>query len=231
MNRKFLGLILLPAIFIILFTGCEKKYVKLEDVEILNFTAPVKNEEIAVISVKDYGDIKIKLFPEQCPKGVENFKRLITEKNYYDGVTFHRVISGFMIQSGDPTGTGNGGESIWGEGFFQEINSGLRHFPGAVSYATADDKLNNSQFFIVTGQTGFDFYEMAQTGKYFPDNVAELYNEIGGYPSLDENYEVFGQVIDGLDICFEIADVPTDENNRPADEIIIEKAEIIPFNE
>lgn len=231
MIKKFIQIFICSVILIFTLTGCERKYVMLDDVDILNYTAPVQNEEIAVISIKDYGDIKIKLFPEQCPKGVENFKRLITEKNYYDGVAFHRIINGFMIQSGDPTGTGAGGESIWNEGFSQEISSGLRHFSGAVSYATADDKLNGSQFFIVTGQIGFDFSEIAGQGYYFPANVAKTYNEKGGYPSLDGKYEVFGQVFEGMDICFKIAEVPTDENDRPVQDIIIEKAEIIPFSE
>ncbi|HBN10564.1 MAG TPA: peptidylprolyl isomerase [Ruminococcus sp.] len=211
-----------------IFSGCGRKYVSLDDVEILNYTRPQSGEKIAVISIKDYGDIKIKLFPEQCPKGVENFEKLI-ESGYYDGTVFHRVIQNFMIQGGDPTGTGSGGESIWGDGFEQEINSGLRHFSGAVSYATSDDKLNGSQFFIVTGASDIDFQSLSDNGYYFPENVADMYESAGGYPPLDGNYEVFGQVFEGLEICFKIAAVQTDENNRPVSDIIIEKAQITEF--
>lgn len=228
MIRKIISFIMISALCVTIFSGCGRKYVSLDDVEILNYTKPQENEKIAVISVKDYGDIKIKLFPEQCPEGVENFEKLI-ESGYYDGTVFHRVIQNFMIQGGDPTGTGNGGESIWGDGFEQEINSGLRHFSGAVSYATASDKLNGSQFFIVTGASDIDFQSLSDNGYYFPENVADMYQSTGGYPPLDGDYEVFGQVFEGLDICFEIAAVQTDENDRPVSDIIIEKAQITEY--
>ena len=228
MVKKITSLIICSLIIVLSFTGCGK-YVQLEDVEILNYELPQQNEEIAVISIKDYGDIKIKLFPEQCPKGVENFKRLINELQYYDGVIFHRVIKDFMIQTGDPQGNGTGGKSIWGDGFEQEINSGLRHFSGAVSYATGADKLNGSQFFIVTGTTDNDFKAFADGGYYFPANVADMYGSAGGYPTLDGNYEVFGQVFEGLDICFEISQTETDENDKPLEDIVIEKAEITKY--
>lgn len=195
--------------------------------EILNFTEPQEGEEIAVFDIKDYGQIKIKLFEAQCPKGVENFKSLI-ESGYYDGITFHRVINHFMIQSGDPTGSGSGGESKWGKGFTQEISSNLRHFAGAVSYATATDKLNGSQFFIVTGDeidsSHFDSLKK-QYGKDYPDTAKERYYEKGGYPYLDGDYEVFGQVIEGLDICFEIAKVET-VKDKPVKDVVISSAKL-----
>lgn len=195
--------------------------------KIINFTEPVEGEEIAILDITGYGQVKIKLFPEQCPRGVENFKALI-KKGYYDGVTFHRVIKDFMIQGGDPTGTGSGGSSIWGQGFQQEINNSLRHFSGAVSYATASDKLNNSQFFIVTGlesvpEQHFQNLE-DQYGKTYPDAVMDFYAEKGGYPFLDGDYEVFGQVIEGLDICFKIAEQQTDASDKPTEDVIINYA-------
>ncbi len=198
-----------------------------ESDEIYNFTEPVEGEKVAVLDIEGYGQVKIKLFPEQCPKGVENFENLINS-GYYDGLTFHRVIKDFMIQGGDPTGTGGGGQSIWGKGFAQEINTGLRHFSGAVSYATAIDKLNGSQFFIVTGLTNIDsdHFDSLQTqyNKSYSDEVKELYYEKGGYPFLDGDYEVFGQVFEGLDICFEIASVATDSSDKPTDEVVINYA-------
>jgi cyclophilin family peptidyl-prolyl cis-trans isomerase len=192
---------------------------------VINFTEPVEGEKIAVFDIEGYGKIKIKLFPEQCPKGVENFEYLINE-GYYDGVTFHRVIKDFMIQGGDPTGTGSGGESKWGKGFEQEINSSLRHFAGALSYATASDKLNKSQFFIVTGLTDIDDSYFNSLQGTYPDSVKELYSEKGGYPFLDGDYEVFGQVFEGLDICFEIAETETDSSDKPKKDVVISSAVI-----
>ena len=202
-----------------------------EDNEGLNFIMPVKGEEIVVFDIKDYGEIKIKLFPDECPKGVENFKTHV-ENGYYDGITFHRVIKDFMIQGGDPLGSGMGGESIWGTGFKQEINAGLRHFAGALSYATAQDKLNGSQFFIVTGipGTALDQDYMDTVEKYYAkgysDSVIKAYGEKGGYPTLDNDYEVFGQVFEGLEICFEIAETPTNSSDKPMSDVVITKATI-----
>lgn len=235
MLKKILCLAVSAVMILGTFVSCEKKMVTLDDVEILNFSQPQQGEEIAVITVKDYGDIKIKLFPEQCPNGVENFKTLINNYEYYDSTIFHRVIEEFMIQGGDPSGTGSDGKSMWGTGFSQEINSGLCHFSGAVAYAVGDDKLNGSQFYIVTGLTDisnedFENLAAADTPKYYPSNVIDMYCEKGGYPYLDGDYEVFGQVFEGLDICFEIASVETDDNDKPLEDIVIEKAEIVEYN-
>lgn len=94
------------------------------------------------------GDITVQLYPNEAPKAVENF---IThaKAGYYDGITFHRVINDFMIQGGDPTGTGRGGESIWGESFEDEFSSSLHNFRGALSMANSGTDTNGSQFFIV----------------------------------------------------------------------------------
>lgn len=111
------------------------------------FDLPEDGEEIAVLTIKDYGEIKIRLFPDSAPKAVENFKGLIKE-GYYDGIIFHRVIQDFMIQGGDPTGTGTGGESIWGGSFEDEFNLNLLNFTGSVSMANSGKNTNGSQFFI-----------------------------------------------------------------------------------
>jgi len=94
------------------------------------------------------GDITVVLYPEQAPKAVENFLTL-AEEGYYDGVSFHRVINNFMIQGGDPTATGAGGESMWGEDFEDELNDQLHNFRGALSMANGGINTNGSQFFIV----------------------------------------------------------------------------------
>ena len=94
------------------------------------------------------GDITVQLYPEQAPKAVENFIGL-AKKGYYDGIIFHRIIQDFMIQGGDPTGTGRGGESIWGGSFEDEFSPELHNFRGALSMANSGTDTNGSQFFIV----------------------------------------------------------------------------------
>ena len=103
------------------------------------------------MTIKDYGDIKIKLFPEEAEKGVENFTGLAKD-GYYDNLIFHRVINDFMIQGGDPLGNGTGGESIWGDKFDGGTSENLIHTAGAVAYANSGStSTNGSQFYIVTG--------------------------------------------------------------------------------
>lgn len=108
---------------------------------------PADGEEIAVLHTS-MGDIRIRLFPDAAPKAVENFKGLIND-GYYNGIVFHRVIDNFMIQGGDPTATGSGGESIWGEPFEDEFNTNLINLRGALSMANSGVDTNGSQFFIV----------------------------------------------------------------------------------
>ena len=133
-------------------TGCGKKEAGLSEEKIINYDMPAEGEKIVELNIKDYGTVKIRLFAEECPKAVENFLGLVEQK-YYDELIFHRVVKDFVIQGGDPKGNGTGGESMWGTGFKQEISSKLCHFEGALAYAVASDKLNNSQFYIVTGTT------------------------------------------------------------------------------
>ena len=110
---------------------------------------PVSGETVATMKTS-MGDIKIRLFPEAAPKTVENFTTH-AKNGYYDGLIFHRVINDFMIQGGDPTGTGCGGESIWGSTFEDEFCTDLHNLRGALSMANAGPGTNGSQFFIVHG--------------------------------------------------------------------------------
>ena len=214
-------------------SACERKQVVLDDAQIINFTAPEVGEEIVVLTIQDYGDVKIKLFPEETPSGVENFTTLV-KNGFYDELIFHRVVKDFVIQGGDPKGNGTGGVDCWGNsGFAQTISNKLCHFTGAVAYATASDKLNNSQFYIVTGAevTADQFTSLSQYyGKAFSNNVQDLYYTWGGQPYLDNDYEIFGQVFDGLDICLEIQNVNVDSNNKPKSQVVIEKAEVIEYD-
>jgi peptidyl-prolyl cis-trans isomerase B (cyclophilin B) len=140
------------------------------------------------------GDIRIQLFPEQAPKTVQNFVEL-SKNGYYNGVIFHRVIPDFMIQGGDPTGTGMGGESIYGGPFEDEFSMDVFNIRGALSMANAGPNTNGSQFFIVQNTNLPYQKEQLVTGGW-PEEIAEVYAGQGGTPHLDGRHTVFGQVID-----------------------------------
>lgn len=154
---------------------------------------PADGEEIAVLHTS-MGDIRIRLFPDAAPKAVENFKGLIND-GYYNGIVFHRVIDNFMIQGGDPTATGSGGESIWGEPFEDEFNTNLINLRGALSMANSGVDTNGSQFFIVqAGDTE------SMTEEYFEsieDENGKSVNE--KVEDQLEMYELYGYSGDQLD--------------------------------
>lgn len=215
----------------------------LPDVEIHNFIMPEEGEKIAVISVKDYGEIKIKLFPEDAPKGVENFVGL-AEMNYYDELIFHRVIPNFMIQGGDPKGNGKGGKSLWGDKFEGGTSENLYHFTGAVAYANSEGtSTNGSQFYIVNTPDGYLSSACAELNAVDPDsynwpkNVAEMYDKVGGVPYLDGGYTVFGQVFEGIDVVRAISEVETDQDpysptaDKPLKQVLMESVRIEEYHE
>ena len=147
------------------------------------------------------GTIRFELLEEDAPKTTENF-RLLAEKGLYDGVIFHRVIKGFMIQGGDPTGTGRGGQSAWGGRFNDEINRSSELYrgdytKGTVAMANAGPNTNGSQFFIMHTD----------------------------YP-LPPSYTKFGQVIEGQDGVDKIATTPTHPGDRPKSDVRMEKVTI-----
>lgn len=208
---------------------------KQNDAVIHNFEMPEIGEKIAVITVKDYGDIKIKLFPEVASKGVENFTGL-ADMGYYDELIFHRIISNFMIQGGDPKGNGTGGKSIWGDQFDGGIPEGLYHFSGAVAYANSGStSTDGSQFYIVNTPEGYLQNTCEELMQYdpstysWPQNVVEMYNEKGGTPFLDGSYTVFGQVFEGLDIVRELGNVETDSNDKPLKQVQMESVKIVDY--
>ena len=152
---------------------------------------------VAVIKT-NMGTIEIELFADQTPKTVENFVGL-SEKGYYNGVIFHRVIKNFMIQCGDPTGTGRGGASFWGGKFEDEFVSDLKHdTPGMLSMANAGPNTNGSQFFITLVAT----------------------------PWLDGKHTVFGKVINGMDVVNEIGKVKTGAGDKPVNDVVMEEVTI-----
>lgn len=180
--------------------------------------------EIEAEMITNRGTIRIKLFPEIAPKTVENF--VTHSKNgYYDGLIFHRVIPEFMIQGGDPDGRGTGGESIWGESFEDEFSTEAFNLRGALSMANAGPNTNGSQFFIVQkpDMPADMLGQMEQAG--FPVEVIEAYKQ-GGTPWLDGRHTVFGHVIEGMDVVDEIANLPTGMQDKPVNDVVIEKINI-----
>ncbi len=187
---------------------------------------PQKNETVAVFHT-NHGDIAVRLFPEHAPKAVENFTTH-AKNGYYDGLIFHRVINDFMIQGGDPTGTGCGGESIWGAPFKDQFSLVLHNLRGSLSMADAGPGTNGSQFFIVQAKAVSPALlgQMAQLRDYFPEEAEQAYREVGGTPHLDYRHTVFGQVYDGMDVVDEIAAVKTGAGDRPCDDVVINTIEV-----
>lgn len=173
------------------------------------------------------GAMTLKLFPEQAPKTVANLLAL-AKSGYYDGVIFHRIIKEFMVQGGDPTGTGMGGESIYGESFEDEFSADLYHIRGALSMANAGPNTNGSQFFIVqNSKLAFSKKELTRGG--WPEAIAEVYASKGGTPHLDRRHTVFGQVADETSyaVLDKIANLATDFADKPLEDVVIERVEVL----
>jgi len=185
----------------------------------------LKNEHGSQAIIQtNYGNIVLQLFDEKAPKTVKNFVEL-AKQQYYDGVIFHRVIPDFMIQGGDPTGTGTGGKSIYGDSFADEFSDKLFNLRGALSMANAGPDTNGSQFFIVTNQTLSANMQGQMQEAGYPDEIITAYKD-GGAPWLDFRHTVFGQVIDGLDVVDTIGNVSTTSQDQPINEVVIHTIEI-----
>src|SRR5262245_4530285 len=156
-------------------------------------------DEIGVIET-NMGTIKVKFFSDAAPKAVENFKGL-AKKGYYNGVTFHRVIDRFMIQGGDPTGTGAGGKSLWDKPFADEFSPKYRFDrKGLLAMANAGPGTNGSQFFITLVPT----------------------------PHLNDHHTIFGEVIGGMDVVEKIGKVKTGSMDKPVQAVTMTKVTIAP---
>ena len=163
---------------------------------LISFSTLLFSADTNVVFETTKGKIEFKLFPEIAPKTVENFVGL-TKKGYYDGIIFHRVIKNFMIQGGDPTGSGRGGNSIWGKPFKDEFSPGIVFDrSGILAMANAGRNTNGSQFFITTKPT----------------------------PWLNGRHTIFGEVVDGFDVINEIENSRVDGRDKPNQEIKIIKA-------
>lgn len=189
----------------------------------------VKSGDTVALMHTNMGDIEIKLFAEHAPKTVENFTTH-AKNGYYNGLIFHRVINDFMIQGGDPTGTGMGGESIWGHSFEDEFTPELHNLRGALCMANAGPNTNGSQFFIVQASSVpqnmlEQMKDLADRG--FPPEVTEAYAKLGGTPWLDFRHTVFGQVVSGMDTVDAIARCEVGANDKPVNDVIINTIDII----
>ncbi|MGX7328662.1 peptidylprolyl isomerase [Enterococcus bulliens] len=202
--------------------------VDLNSLDLPQLDPNVKDDEDLVQVNTTEGAIKIKLFPKIAPKAVENFVTHAKE-GYYNGVTFHRIIEDFMIQSGDPKGDGTGGESIWGKGFAAEISNQLYHLNGALSMASSSAPNSlGSQFFIVQN------HEDKSDGlaiQYYPQKIIDAYKN-GGDPQLDGKYAVFGQVIEGMNVVDKIAKQEvttsdTGEQSKPVNPVKITSIDVL----
>ena len=162
---------------------------------------PYNNNEVNNMNRKVYfhtnlGDFTAELFEDKAPKTAGNFLELV-EKGFYDGVIFHRVIDDFMIQGGDPTGTGMGGP---GYTIDDEFGPGLAHSSeGILSMANAGPNTGGSQFFITLVPT----------------------------PWLDGHHAIFGKITEGMDVVHKIGSTPTDFADRPLEDVVMEKVEIV----
>lgn len=193
----------------------------------LQLTKPEKGDIVAIMHTT-MGDIKIKLFADKTPKTFENFTTH-AKNGYYNGLIFHRVIKDFMIQGGDPMGTGIGGESIWGTKFEDEFTPELHNLRGALSMANSGPNTNGSQFFIVQANSVPEnmLEQMKDLPEAFPEDCAKAYAEMGGTPWLDYRHTVFGQVYEGMDVVDAIANVKTGMGDKPVVAVEIENIEII----
>lgn len=252
--RKIFAMMLTATMFatVVLLSACNNNSPdtveeRAEGVSFTQLEGPRTGDPIAIIRTS-MGDITARLFPEYAPRTVENFVTH-SRNGFYDGIIFHRVLEQFMIQTGDPTGTGMGGESIWGAPFEDEVGVGMHHIRGALSMANTNNaahgifNTNGSQFFIVQNSDinhqnpGFREeleYVMQIEGHWFRDNVPDPfiqhYIEHGGtlhldYPGMGQGFRhsVFGQVIDGWDVLDAIAAVPVvnPQTGRPVEEVYI----------
>lgn len=173
------------------------------------------------------GDIRVRLFGTEAPLAVENFTTH-AKNGYYNGLKFHRVIRDFMIQGGDPNGTGTGGESIWGRPFKDEFTPLLHNLRGALSMANAGPGTNGSQFFIVqaTSVPAQMLEQMKQIPDSFPPEAVEAYANLGGTPWLDFRHTVFGQVVEGMEVVDAIASVEVGPSDQPVQDVLIDRVEI-----
>ncbi len=194
------------------YSVSEQNGTKIYNVEDVSLVESDKQTDLVLILVKNYGAMVAELYPDVAPITVKNFKKLIGNK-FYDGLIFHRVISNFMIQTGDPDGIGTGGsdEKIKGEFKINGVENDLSHKRGVLSMARAgsnpetSETLNSasSQFFIVQADSTY----------------------------LDGKYAAFGKLLNGYDVLDKISKVSTDSNDKPLTDVVVETIKFVNYFE
>ena len=217
--KKLICLILAVLMIGFVFTSCKKDEEEVvpetheapaaEDIDLSmvdsldGVTESDEATDYVLITVEGYGQMLVRLFPDVAPATVENFKKLVGE-GFYDGLTFHRVIKGFMIQGGDPLGNGTGGseENIYGEFAENGFENNLSHVRGVVAMARSNDPDSaSSQFYICHKDSGVE--------------------------SLNGKYATFGFVVYGIDIVDQIVKVNTDSNDKPLKKVVISSIKFV----
>lgn len=198
-SYSVLSLILIAVFIIFIFVNSSMK----KEEDLMGRAVSPENKSInAVVLKTNYGNIDIELFVDKTPATANNFIKL-AESGFYDGVRFHRVIKGFMIQGGDPLSKDLSAKAMWGTGgpgyaFNDEISADNKNNYGTISMANAGPNTNGSQFFINVGDNNF----------------------------LDTKHTVFGKVVGGMDVVMKISQLQTGMNDQPAEDVIIEKVEL-----
>lgn len=192
------------------------------------FMASCSDGKTYVTIKTEYGDMKVELY-DSTPKHKENFIKLVNE-GFYKDLLFHRVIPEFMIQGGDPDsrGAAKGARlGTGGPGYRIDAEIGAPHFRGTLAAArqgpgNPTKMSSGSQFYVVQGKVQtdqeLDGYERRGKFKYNPEQRAK-YKSIGGVPALDNDYTVFGEIVEGLEVIDKIAQLTTDENDRPYEDV------------
>jgi len=232
------------------------EHIRENPVTLLQLQPLAVGEELAILHTNK-GDVVLRFFPTEAPMAVENFTTH-ARNGFYDGLVFHRVIPGFMIQGGCPNGTGAGGQSIWGGTFGTEPSFNVHHFHGALAMAHAGPGTIGSQFYIVQNQelnqrdasmfNSILEHEMDLPIGEFSDGTRiyvrdlnppekfEHFLEHGGTPHLDwmwndsGGHPVFGHVVYGMDVVDAIANTPRGAGDRPVEEVIIERVSFITYD-
>ena len=211
--KKIIAIILASILLAFSLASCEKKFVapEYEDINMNTIrsldkvTESDKETDYVMIKIKDFGSIVIRLFPNVAPETVANFKKLVSEK-FYDGLIFHRVIEDFMIQGGDPEGTGYGGspDKIFGEFASNGFENNLPHIRGVISMARNGYDMNSasSQFFI-----------------------CHKSNRVTA--NLDGDYAAFGYVVYGIEVVDSVAAVDTNSKDKPLTDVVIESIRFV----
>lgn len=249
---KFLVVVAICGVLMVSLTGCGKNGPggkgSTNGVVVDNQLAiPQKGERIAILTVQNYGTIKLRLFDQAAPKTVKHFIEL-AEAGAYNGLTFNEIVSDLKIQCGDDS------EAVAKPTQIVEHNASLHNYNGAVGAAVDDDESNkqNGQFYIIFSEDGkradFDYLQMNRVdyveGKVdenepayeFSQDVRNNYRQVGGYPVFDMmKANIFAQVYSGMDVVEKIADCPKTSENMfedpyPAEDIVIEKVEIKTFD-